>query len=42
MLCAGPDLQLLGVAQVRTSNSFLIGMLGILAAATFALGPVAM
>lgn len=28
--------------QVRTSNAFMLGMLGILAACTFALGPLAM
>lgn len=29
-------------AQVRTSNAFMLGMLGVLAACTFALGPLAM
>ncbi len=29
-------------AQVKTSNRFLIGMLGVLGAATLALGPLAM
>ena len=33
---------MLAGVQVKTSNRFLIGMLGILAAATFALGPLAM
>ena len=42
MLCCAPRSSVLPGLQIKTSNAFLKGMLGILALGTIALGPLAM